>query len=91
MSVDHADNAIIVNGVRVKVNLRCPGNASPVSFLLIHLSWGALQLLYSNDPSEMDYTAHGISDAVVIDNTGIWRDRAGLEKHLKSKGVSKVS
>jgi glyceraldehyde 3-phosphate dehydrogenase len=49
-----------------------------------------IQLLYSNAPEEMDYTAYGINNALVIDNTGIWRDREGLGRHLKAKGVSKV-
>ena len=38
----------------------------------------------------MDYTAFGIKDALLIDNTGVYRDREGLSKHLASKGVSKV-
>ncbi len=49
-----------------------------------------IKLLYANAPEEMDYTAHGIDDAVVIDNTGKWRDRDGLSRHLQAKGVSKV-
>eukprot|EP00940_MAST-03C_sp_MAST-3C-sp2_P002149 g2149.t1 len=50
----------------------------------------AVKLIYSNGPDQVDYTAYGISDAVVIDNTGIWRDEKGLSLHLKSKGVAKV-
>jgi glyceraldehyde 3-phosphate dehydrogenase len=49
-----------------------------------------VKLLYANAPEEMDYTAHGIHDAIVIDNTGKWRDRDGLGRHLQAKGVSKV-
>ena len=49
-----------------------------------------VQIIYANDPSDIDYTAYGIDDALVIDNTGIWKDEAGLGKHLKSKGVIKV-
>jgi glyceraldehyde 3-phosphate dehydrogenase len=41
-------------------------------------------------PDKIDYTQYGIHDALVIDNTGKWRDEAGLSLHLKSKGVSKV-
>lgn len=48
-----------------------------------------IQFIYSNDPSEVDYTDYGINDAILIDNTGKWRDRAGLEKHLRP-GISKV-
>ncbi|MDO4927537.1 MAG: glyceraldehyde-3-phosphate dehydrogenase [Corynebacterium sp.] len=49
-----------------------------------------IQVIYSNDPAEVDYTAYGINDAIVVDNTGRWRDREGLSQHLKSKGVAKV-
>lgn len=49
-----------------------------------------VKLLYANAPEEMDYTAHGINDAMVIDNTGKWRDREGLSRHLQAKGASKV-
>ncbi len=41
-------------------------------------------------PDKIDYTQYGIHDALVIDNTGKWRDEAGLSLHLLSKGVSKV-
>lgn len=50
-----------------------------------------IKIIYANTPEEIDYTAHGISDALVIDNTGKWRDEAGLSKHLQAKGVSKVA
>jgi len=49
-----------------------------------------IHFIYSDGPDTLDYTAYGISDALVIDNTGKWRDEAGLSLHLKSKGVSKV-
>jgi len=49
-----------------------------------------VKLLYANAPEDMDYTAHGINNAVVIDNTGKWRDREGLSRHLKAKGAAKV-
>ena len=38
----------------------------------------------------MDLESHGISDALLIDNTGIARMRNDLGAHLESKGVSKV-
>ena len=50
-----------------------------------------IRLLYANAPGELDFTEHGIHDAVVIDSTGVWRTREDLEKHLKSPGTSKVS
>jgi glyceraldehyde 3-phosphate dehydrogenase len=49
-----------------------------------------VQVIYANDPSEIDYTAYGIDNALVIDNTGKWKDEDGLGKHLQAKGASKV-
>jgi glyceraldehyde 3-phosphate dehydrogenase len=49
-----------------------------------------IKVIYADSPDSIDYTAYGISDAIVIDNTGVWRDEAGLSQHLKSKGVAKV-
>lgn len=49
-----------------------------------------IQIIYSNGPDKVDYTKYGINNAVVIDNTGIWRDKDALSLHLKSPGVSKV-
>ncbi|MFC7001406.1 glyceraldehyde-3-phosphate dehydrogenase [Pseudobowmanella zhangzhouensis] len=49
-----------------------------------------IQVIYANSPAEVDYTQYGIEDAIVIDNTGIWRDRDGLGQHLQSKGAAKV-
>jgi glyceraldehyde 3-phosphate dehydrogenase len=43
-----------------------------------------------SNPEDIDYTAYGINDALLIDNTGIYRDKEGLSKHLKAKGISKV-
>jgi glyceraldehyde 3-phosphate dehydrogenase len=49
-----------------------------------------IHMISAADPASIDYTAYGINDALLIDNTGIARDREGLSKHLKAKGVSKV-
>lgn len=49
-----------------------------------------IQVIYSDDPASIDYTAYGISDALVVDNTGRWRDADGLSQHLRSTGVAKV-
>ncbi|KAJ0410463.1 hypothetical protein P43SY_002795 [Pythium insidiosum] len=49
-----------------------------------------IQIIYSDGPDKCDYTKYGIQNAVVIDNTGKWRDEAGLSLHLKSPGVAKV-
>ena len=49
-----------------------------------------IKVIYSDGPDKVDYTDYGINNAIVIDNTGKWRDEAGLGLHLKSKGVSRV-
>ena len=49
-----------------------------------------IQFIYSNDPASVDYTQYGIKDAIVVDNTGRWRDEAGLSQHLQCPGVSRV-
>ena len=49
-----------------------------------------IKVIYSNDPTTVDYTQYGIQDAIVVDNTGKWRDAEGLAQHLKCKGVSRV-
>ncbi|MCF2857268.1 glyceraldehyde-3-phosphate dehydrogenase [Pseudoalteromonas sp. SMS1] len=49
-----------------------------------------IQVIYANTPEEVDYTKYGIENALVVDNTGVWKDEDGLGKHLKSKGASKV-
>lgn len=46
-------------------------------------------LIYAKDPSEIDYTSYGINDALVLDNTGVWRDGAALQSHLRP-GISKA-
>lgn len=49
-----------------------------------------IQLITSHKPETIDYTKYGIDNALLIDNTGIFRDREGLGKHLQAKGISKV-
>ncbi|MFK7757462.1 MAG: glyceraldehyde-3-phosphate dehydrogenase [Flavobacteriales bacterium] len=49
-----------------------------------------VNMIGSKSPDAIDYTEYGISNALVIDNTGVFRDREALSLHLKSKGVSKV-
>lgn len=49
-----------------------------------------IQVIYANAPEDIDYTQYGIDNAIVVDNTGVWRDRDGLGRHLKAKGTSKA-
>jgi len=47
-------------------------------------------MISANNPEEIDYTKYGIKDALIIDNTGAFRDDVDLKRHLSSKGASKV-
>ncbi|MTE22982.1 glyceraldehyde-3-phosphate dehydrogenase [Microbacterium sp. ZXX196] len=49
-----------------------------------------IQVIYADDPAGIDYTAYGIREAIVVDNTGRWRDEEGLGQHLRSRGVARV-
>ncbi|MCZ2276898.1 MAG: glyceraldehyde-3-phosphate dehydrogenase [Bacteroidia bacterium] len=49
-----------------------------------------IHMISAKVPSEIDYTAYNIDNALLIDNTGVARDREGLGKHLNAKGVDKV-
>lgn len=41
-------------------------------------------------PDDIDYSKYGIHNALVIDNTGAFRNREALSRHLKSKDVDCV-
>ncbi len=47
-------------------------------------------MIDAKNPEDVDYTKYGIKDALVIDNTGVFRDRDALSRHTKAKGVAKV-
>ncbi|MEO9893353.1 glyceraldehyde-3-phosphate dehydrogenase [Aurantibacter sp.] len=49
-----------------------------------------VHIINANAPEEIDYTKFGINKALVIDNTGAFRTKTELERHLKSKGADKV-
>jgi glyceraldehyde 3-phosphate dehydrogenase len=49
-----------------------------------------VRMIDANNPEDIDYTQYGISNALVIDNTGVFTNREALSRHLKAKGVSKV-
>jgi glyceraldehyde 3-phosphate dehydrogenase len=49
-----------------------------------------IRIIYSDAPESVNYEQYGIHNAILIDNTGKWRDRDGLGRHLKSPGIAKV-
>jgi glyceraldehyde 3-phosphate dehydrogenase len=68
------------NGV---IKIDCEENA-------IIANGNMIRIIYADAPENVDYTQYGINNAILIDNTGKWRDREGLGKHLQAKGVEKV-
>ena len=49
-----------------------------------------VHMIDSKNPEDVDYEAYGITNALLIDNTGVFRDDVELSRHLKAKGIDKV-
>ncbi len=49
-----------------------------------------VHMISADNPEEIDYTQYGIEDALIIDNTGAFRDEEALKRHLSAKGAAKV-
>jgi len=49
-----------------------------------------IQVIYAKAPTEVDYTQYGIENALLVDNTGVWRDAEGLGQHLQCPGIDRV-
>jgi len=49
-----------------------------------------IRVIYANSPQEINYEQYGIHNAIIIDNTGVWRDEESLGQHLLSPGAAKV-
>ena len=47
-------------------------------------------MISAGKPEDIDYTAYGINDALIIDNTGAFKDKEALSRHLIPNGASKV-
>jgi glyceraldehyde 3-phosphate dehydrogenase len=54
------------------------------------INGATVQFIKASSPEEIDYTAYGINDALIIDNTGAFTTEEALSRHLKSKGADKV-
>ena len=48
-----------------------------------------IRLIYAKSPADIDYTAYGIQDALLIDNTGVWRNKEQLSEHMRP-GISGI-
>ncbi len=49
-----------------------------------------VHMIKADKPEEIDYSQFGISDALIIDNTGAFRTKQELSRHLKAKGATQV-
>jgi len=56
----------------------------------ISINGHSVKMISAASPALADYEQYGISNAMIIDNTGVWRDEAGLSEHLKAKGADMV-
>lgn len=50
----------------------------------------SVKVIAASNPEDIDYTAYGINNALVLDNTGVFTDKESLSRHMKAKGVAKV-
>ena len=48
-----------------------------------------IKMIQASQPEDIDYTEYGIENALIIDNTGVFKDKEALSRHLV-KGASKV-
>ncbi|WP_430425484.1 glyceraldehyde-3-phosphate dehydrogenase [Maribacter litoralis] len=60
------------------------------SNLKLIINGTTVHVIYANMPEEIDYTEYGIKEALVIDNTGAFRTKEQLERHLQANGAAKV-
>lgn len=65
------------------VQIDAENNALVINGTTVHM-------ISANAPEDVDYTSFGIQDALIIDNTGAFRDKEALSRHLQAKGASKV-
>lgn len=49
-----------------------------------------VHMIDAKNPEDVDYTKYDIHNALLIDNTGVFRDDKELGRHLQSKGIDKV-
>jgi len=57
---------------------------------IMNINGQIIHLINADRPDEIDYTEYGINNALLIDNTGVFKDAKALGIHLKAGGVSKV-
>lgn len=63
--------------------------ADPENNALI-INGTTVHMITANSPEDIDYTAYGIENALLIDNTGAFTTEEALRRHLTSGGIDKV-
>jgi glyceraldehyde 3-phosphate dehydrogenase len=56
---------------------------------LLVINGNPVKIIYASNPEEVTYSDYDITNPIVIDNTGVWRDEDNLGKHI-SCGASKA-
>ncbi|PCJ98949.1 MAG: glyceraldehyde-3-phosphate dehydrogenase [Flavobacteriaceae bacterium] len=56
----------------------------------LHINGTTIKIISANKPEDIDFTAYGIFNALVIDNTGAFRDKEALTRIKECNGVDKV-
>ena len=49
-----------------------------------------VHMINASQPEDVEYSHYGIENALLIDNSGAYRDQEQLSRHLRAKGISKV-
>ena len=49
-----------------------------------------IKVIYADKPEDINYQVYDIDDALIVDNTGKFKDKEALSRHLIPKGASKV-
>ena len=49
-----------------------------------------VHMINASQPEDVEYSRYGIENALLIDNSGAYRDQEQLSRHLRAKGISKV-
>ena len=50
----------------------------------------SVQLIKASKPEDINYNLYGIKNALVLDNTGAFRDKKELSRHVNANGISDV-
>ncbi|PKR80141.1 glyceraldehyde-3-phosphate dehydrogenase [Brumimicrobium salinarum] len=57
---------------------------------VLNINGMKISMIEAKNPEDIDYTAYGINNALIIDNTGVYNDKESLSKHLQAKGAARV-